>query len=478
MNTILRSCAVCAMVFFFGLSFVRGENAAASDGPNIIVIFIDDMAYADIGSFGSAIPTPNLDRLASEGRRFTNFVVSSAVCSASRSALLTGCYHRRVGITGALGPNVRIGLDPDEETIAEVCKKRGYATACFGKWHLGHRSPFLPTEQGFDRYFGLPYSNDMWPYHPESSQYPALPLIEGTQIINPSVDAETMRNLTTWYTERAVAFIEENRDRPFFLYMPHTMVHVPLAVSDKFAGKSNHGLFGDAVMEVDWSVGEVVDAVRRCGLERKTFILFTSDNGPWLSYGDHAGSALPFREGKGTSFEGGIRVPTIAWFPERIPAGTTCNELASTIDVLPTVAHLIGAELPSRKIDGCDIRPLLFGEPDAKSPHDALAIYYADQLQAIGDTRWRLVFPHTYRTLGGRTGGSGGKPVKYENKQTELALYDLDNDIGQTTDVQAAHPEVVARLKSAANEIRAELGEGNNFGPGVRRPRMIEEEKR
>ncbi|MGL4944191.1 MAG: sulfatase-like hydrolase/transferase [Thermoguttaceae bacterium] len=254
------------------------ENLSAADvrqndpRPNIIVIFIDDMGYADIGSFGGKIPTPNLDRLASEGRRFTNFLVSSAVCSASRSALLTGCYHRRVGVEGALFPNACIGLDPDEETIAEVCRREGYATACFGKWHLGHLPEFLPTSQGFDEYFGLPYSNDMWPPNHPEGRYPPLPLFDGTVVVNDNVDAVTQSQLTTWYTEHAVSFIERNKDRPFFLYLPHTMVHVPLFVSDRFAGKSDHGLFGDVVMEVDWSVGEVVAALRRCGLERKTLL--------------------------------------------------------------------------------------------------------------------------------------------------------------------------------------------------------------
>jgi arylsulfatase A len=330
--------------------------------PNIVVIFIDDMGYADIGPFGATdYETPNLDQMAAEGMRFTDFVVSSAVCSASRSALMTGCYHRRIGISGALGPNAKHGINSDEVTLAEICRQKNYATAIFGKWHLGHHPKFLPLQHGFDEYFGLPYSNDMWPYHPGVShlpmeerlkRWPHLPLIEGNRVINPQVTGEDQAQLTTQYTEHAVDFIHRHREQPFFLYVPHSMVHVPLYVSDKFKGKSGQGLFGDVVMEVDWSVGQILKQIRQDNLQDNTLVVFTSDNGPWLSYGDHAGSAGPLREGKGTEFEGGIREPTVMWWPGRIPAGATCNELASTIDILPTVAALIGAELPDHKIDG------------------------------------------------------------------------------------------------------------------------------
>jgi arylsulfatase A-like enzyme len=450
----------------------------AAETPNIILFFIDDMGYADIGPFGGDIPTPNLDRLASEGRKFTNFLVSSPVCSASRVALMTGCYHRRVSIAGALGPGANIGLHPDEETIAEICKKKNYATACFGKWHLGNAPQFLPLNQGFDEYFGLPYSNDMWPFHPDGNQranYPPLRLIEGSTRLDEIVTGEMQKNLTTWYTERAIKFIEKNKDKPFFLYLPHTMVHVPLFVSNKFDGKSGKGLYGDVVMEIDWSVGEIIDTLRRLNLDKNTLVIFTSDNGPWLSYGNHAGSAGPLREGKGTSFEGGVREPTIFWMPSRIPANTTCDQLASTIDILPTVAQLIGAPLPEKKIDGKDIRPLMFGEPNAKSPHEAFAIYFNQQLQAVRDTRWKLIFPHQYRQMEGQTPGKDGMPRPYAQGRATLALYDLENDIGETTDISAEHPEIVKRLQDAADSIRADLGAGNNIGPGVRPAGKIEE---
>jgi len=467
--------ALAILLFCSPFSFV----AQAADTPNIVLIFMDDMAYADIGPFGSDVPTPNFDRLAAEGRRFTNFIVSSAVCSASRSALMTGCYHRRVGVAGAYGPRSPLGLHPDEETIAEICKTKGYATACFGKWHLGDHPEFYPLNQGFDEYFGLPYSNDMWPYHPaivnlpddhpRKNTYPPLQLVEGNTRLNEIITPELQKNLTTWYTERAVKFIEKNKDKPFFVYVPHSMPHVPLFVSDKFEGKSGKGLFADVVMEIDWSVGQIMETLRRLHLDKNTLVIFTSDNGPWLSYGDHAGSAGPLREGKGTSYEGGIREPTLFWWQGRIPANSTCDQLASTIDILPTIAHLIGAPLPEKKIDGKDIRPLMFGTPNAVSPHEAFAIYYAGQLQSVRDNRWKLVFPHQYRTMIGQTPGKDGFPGNYVQRQATFALYDLTNDIGETTDCSADQPEVVKRLQAAADAIRAELGDGdNNPGPGVR----------
>ena len=447
-------------------------SASQGETPNVIVIFIDDMGYADIGPFGAKdYPTPNLDRMAKDGMKFTDFVVSSAVCSASRVALLTGCYHIRVGITGALGPGSQIGINEQETTLAELCKSKGYATACYGKWHLGHHPKFLPTAHGFDEYYGLPYSNDMWPYHPANVAklqkdpnakpiYPPLPLIDNTTVINAAVDAEKQAELTGDYTRRAVNFIEQNKDKPFFIYLPHSMVHVPIYASKAFEGKSGAGLYGDVVMEVDWSVGEILNTLEKHNLENNTLVIFTSDNGPGLSYGDHAGSAGALREGKGTMFEGGYREPTIMRWPGKIPAGTTCDELASTIDILPTVAKLIGASLPEHPIDGKDITPLMFAEPDALSPHQAFTCYYGGgQLQAIRDRQWKLHFPHQYRTLAGRAGGTGGQPVNYENARMELALYDLKADISESRNVAEEHPEVVARLMKAAEASRVELGD-------------------
>lgn len=483
-GTISRPAWACRTIPIFcllfpGSCFVRGEEAKPTESPNVIVVFIDDMGYADIEPFGGKIPTPNLDRMANEGRCFTNFIVPSATCSASRAALMTGCYPRRVGIPSVLSPWAEIGLHPDEKTIADICKQKGYATACFGKWHLGSLTEFLPTNRGFDEYLGLPYSNDMWPWALDAKTYtwtrrknaaaPPLCLIEGTTIVE-EVTPDVQKTLTKQYTDRAVRFIETNKDRPFFLYVPHSMVHVPLFVGEEFDGKSGLGLFADIVMEVDWSVGRILDTVRRLGLEENTLVVFTADNGPWLSYGNHAGSAYPLRAGKGTSFEGGIREPTVFWWPKTVPAGTKCDRLASTIDLLPTIAHLIDTDLPPNPIDGKDIRPLLFAEPDAESPHEAYAVYFNDRLEAVRGDRWKLVLPHSYRSLEGQEIGRDGRPGKYKQKLVGQALYDLHRDIGETTDCSHLYPEIVKQLSEAARKIRDDLGEGKKLGSGVRPP--------
>jgi arylsulfatase A len=455
---------------------------AAQRSPNVVVIFMDDMAYADIGPFGAkGYETPHLDQMAKEGRMFTDFYVTQAVCSASRAGLLTGCYNVRVGIMGALGPGAKHGIHENEITLAEICKQKGYATAAYGKWHLGHHKKFLPMQHGFDDYFGLPYSNDMWPYHPgvrhlsmeeRLKRWPHLPLIEKNATINSKVTPKDQEQLTTQYTERAVKFIERNKDQPFFLYVPHSMVHVPLYVSDKFKGKSKRGLFGDVMMEVDWSVGQILQALRKNQLEKNTLVIFTSDNGPWLSYGDHAGSAGPLREGKGTMFEGGCRESAIAWWPGTIPAGTICKEPAMTIDILPTVSNLIGAQLPNHKIDGKDIMPLLKGIPGAASPQEAYFMYYGRELQAMRMGKWKLHFPHRYRTMAGRPGGKGGIPTDYSQDNIGLALFDLSNDIGETTDVKDDYPEVLKKMQDLADDMRTDLGDSLTKvdGEGLRSP--------
>jgi arylsulfatase A len=463
---------------FLLLALPPAEARQPGRPPNIVILFIDDLGYGDIGAFGAkGYATPNLDRLAREGRIFTDFYVSQAVCSASRAALLTGCYNNRIGILGALTPESKVGLSSGETTLAEICKQKSYATACYGKWHLGHQRSFLPLQHGFDEYFGLPYSNDMWPLHPTTKSFPDLPLLEGNDVVKAALTHEDQSQLTTQYTERAVAFIEKNRERPFFLYVPHTMVHVPLHVSEKFRGKSGVGLFGDVMMEVDWSVGQIVDAIRKQGLEKDTLLLFTSDNGPWLSYGDHAGSAGPLREGKGTMFDGGCREPTIFWGPGRVSAGTVCPVPAMTIDLLPTIAHLLGATLPQHPIDGRNIWPLISGESGAQSPQEAYYFYWGRELQAVRSGRWKLHLPHSYSTLNGRKGGSGGMPAKYETKRLEESLFDLEKDPGESTDVKDSNPEVVARLRTLAAGIRKELGDSatKETGLGVREPGRIKD---
>ncbi len=426
--------------------------------PNFVIVYTDDQGYQDVGCFGSPdIKTPNLDRMATEGRRFTGFCVAQAVCSASRTALLTGCYPNRVGILGALGPNAKHGIGDRELTLAQVVKQRNYATAIFGKWHLGHHPKFLPTRHGFDEYFGLPYSNDMWPHHPTAGKnFPPLPLIEGEKVVQTMPD---QTQLTTWYTQRAVQFIEKNKDRPLLLYVAHNMPHVPLHVSERFKGKSARGPYGDVIMEIDWSVGEILKTLQRLDLDRNTLVIYTSDNGPWLSYGNHAGSAGAFREGKGTTFEGGVRVPCIMRWPGRIPAGTATNELAATIDVLPTIAKLIGVELPKdRIIDGRDIWPLMSAQPGANSPHDVYYYYWGQELQAIRSGQWKLHFPHSYPSLG-EPRGSGGKPGPYVQKKIGQELFDLEADVGETTNVADQHPDVVKRLEDLAEQARDDLGD-------------------
>lgn len=426
------------------------------DRPNFVIIFTDDQGYRDVGCFGAeGFETPNLDRMAAEGVRFTDFYSAAPSCSPSRAALITGCYPTRAGLPNVLGPSSKIGINDSETTLAEVLKTRGYATACFGKWHLGDHPKFLPVHHGFDEYFGLPYSNDMWPRHPTSDRYPPLPLIEGDQIIQYNPD---QRMLTTWYTEHAVDFIRKHKEEPFLVYLPHSMPHVPLHVSEKFAGKSKQGMYGDVIMEIDWSVGQILSTLCELGLEENTLVLFTADNGPWLSYGDHAGCALPLREGKGTTFDGGQREPFIAWWPGQIPPGNVCREMAAMFDLLPTLAGLADAELDTtRKIDGKDIWPLLSGVSDAKTPHEAFFYHRSGRLEAVRSGKWKLHMPHKYRSLGPEGPGSGGWPAPYEMKEMGWALFDLENDIGETTDVADQHPEVVERLKKLLDEFQKDI---------------------
>jgi len=443
------------------------KQASSLDKPNVVIIFCDDVGYADVGVFGAkGYKTPNIDRMAAEGVKFTDFYAAAPSCTPSRAALMTGCYPQRVSLPNVIGPSAKIGISSEEKTIAEVLKPLGYTTACYGKWHLGHHPEFLPMRHGFDDYFGLPYSNDMWPKHPTNDKYPDLPLIEGERVIEYNPD---QTQLTTWYTERSVRFIEKNKDRPFFLYLPHSMAHVPLFVSDKFKGKSEQGMYGDVMMEIDWSVGQILLTLKRLGIDKKTLVIFSSDNGPWLSYGDHAGSARPLREGKGTTFDGGQRESTIMRWPGRIPAGKVCKEPASTMDILPTVAKLTGAPLPSHTIDGRDIWPLMSGRPGAKSPHEAFFYYRGYALEAVRSGKWKLHLPHAYRTLAGREGGTGGQPAKYEQAEIGLSLFDLEKDIGEQNDVSSQYPDVVERLLSLAEQMRRELGDSSKKMKGSSR---------
>jgi len=444
---------------------------------NLVIIFADDLGYADVGCYGArGFETPNLDRMAAQGVRFTDFYVPQAVCSASRAALLTGCYPNRVSLLHALMPWAENGISADEETLAEVLKKQGYVCGIFGKWHLGHHRDFLPLQHGFDEYFGLPYSNDMWPVDfdgrpvgsdDRKARYPFPPLIEGNTKVSEIRTLADQDRLTTLYTERAVRFIENNKDRPFFLYVPHSMVHIPLGVSEKFRGKSNQGLYGDVIMELDWSVGEILKALEKAGLERTTLVVFASDNGPWLNFGNHAGSAGPLREGKGSEWEGGVRVPCIMRWPGRIKAGSVCSEPAATMDILPTFATIAGAPLPEKKIDGFNLLPLLSGETRV-SPRQELLYYYGTEFQAVRQGKWKLHVPHTYTSYEGLEPGRDGFPGPTEKRKTGYELYDLEKDIGERHNVIEVFPDVAEHLMALAERAREELGDGERPGREVR----------
>lgn len=468
------------IALLIALLFTASLLHAADRLPNVVIVFTDDQGYGDLGINGAeGYETPHIDRMAKEGRHFTRWYAAQGVCSASRAALLTGCYPNRIGIHGALGPGSRHGLNPEETTLAEIFKSKGYATAAFGKWHLGDHEKFLPLQHGFDEFFGIPYSNDMWPLHPTNKSFPPLPLIEGNERLR-IADEHDQKMLTTWLTARSVDFINRHREQPFFLYVPHPQPHVPLYVSDRFAGTTELGLYGDVIAELDWSVGEILNAIDTNGLAEDTLVIFTSDNGPWLSYGTHGGSSGPLREGKGTAWEGGVREPTVMRWTGTIPAGTVCDEPGMTIDLLPTLAGIIGAELPERKIDGKDILPLLTGVEGAKNPHGSYWFYYKqNELHAVSSGTWKLVFPHGYRSLDGGEGGDGGLPVPYKNLITGLVLYDLSNDPGESKDLAPAHPEKVAELTKQAEVARAELGDAltKQKGSGNRQPGRLSEEE-
>ena len=471
-----------ALFFLNSFKSPAFKNTPSPVQQNIVIIFMDDMGYGDPECYGGGpYHTPHINQLAAGGMRFTNFYVAQAVCSASRSALLTGCYPTRIGINGALDHRSKIALHPDEETIAELLKSKGYATGMVGKWHLGSREPYLPLQQGFDEYFGLPYSNDMWPVYYDGqpwtdtssyrSTYPALPLYQGNKIIKTLKTLDEQSQLTKMYTERAVQFIAKNKRKPFFLYLAHAMVHVPIAAAASFKGSSGAGVFGDVMQEVDWSVGEVVKALKENGLSENTLVIFTSDNGPWLTFGNHAGSSGGLREGKGTAWDGGLKVPCIMSWPGKIAPGTICNNLATTMDILPTLAGICKASLPSKKIDGVNIIDLLRGIPNA-NPRDEF-VYYYDQnnLKAIRKGNWKLVFPaisQTYRKSGAI--GGDGFPGKYGSDSVSLLLYNLRTDPGEERDMKDQHPAIVSQLTAIAEKYRKEIGDGltHQIGSAVR----------
>ncbi len=424
--------------------------------PNIVVIFLDDSGWSDFEPFGELVlKTPEVATLAREGRSYHNFYVPQAICSASRSALLTGCYPGRTKVFGAHGPKAK-GLDPSFATMGEVFKAAGYATAVFGKWHCGDQPETRPPARGFDESCGLMYSNDMWKYHPENPEhwgkYP-IQYWENGEVTIEEIEKEDQKYLTKWYTEKAVDFIKRRKDEAFLLYVPHSMPHVPIFCSDEFAGKSGQGLYGDVMLELDWSVGQINQALKENGLEENTIVIFTSDNGPWTSYGNHSGNT-PFREAKATSFDGGIRSACIIKYPGKLAAGTSSASAFFSIDLLPTLCHLTDAPLPENEIDGKNVWDLIRGEPGARNPQDYYAISTGSNFEGVmsGDGRWKLHLPHGYRVL--QQAGNDGAAGVYTQAQIDTSLYDMEKDPYETENVIAQNPEAAKRLLRYAEQHR------------------------
>ena len=444
------------------LMLITGACTQAPE-PNIVILLADDLAYSDLALYAdTGLTTPNLERMARGGMRFTDFYVAAASCSPSRAALLTGRYPQRVDVPGVLMPQSRKGLPSETITLAEMLQSAGYATACYGKWHLGHLEPHLPHKHGFDDYFGIPYSNDMTPDstknpNPYARRHPPLPLVEGITTVETEPD---QRYLTMRYTERAVAFIEQNADRPFFLYLPYAAPHMPLFVSEAFDGASGRGLYSDVLLEIDWSVGQILDALERQGIAQSTLVFFTSDNGPWLVKGAGSGSARPLREGKGTTFEGGQRVPFLAYWPGMIPANSTNSAMATAMDFMPTIARLVGIAVDGWPFDGHDITALLRGDPHAVTPYEALFFVQGQRVQAVRAGPWKLHAPHRYRSIHGATLSTPSHPGAYAQDSIGLALFDLHADAGERNNVAGAYPEVAARLIARIDSAQAYLAPG------------------
>jgi len=440
---------------FLLLAVLGSAATSLARPPNVVVIFIDDMGYGDIGPYGATKQrTPQLDRMAKEGMKLTSFY-ATPVCSVSRAQMMTGCYGARVSVPGVYFPGQSVGLNPAEVTVAERLKEKGYATQIIGKWHLGDQPEFLPTRQGFDHYLGIPYSNDMLKKSAET-KVPVVPLLRDEKIVE-LMDGDAQTRLVEIYTKEAVDFIGRNKDKPFYLYFAHNAVHTPIHPGAAFAGKSQNGRFGDWVEEVDWSVGQVLDALRSQDLDKDTLVVFTSDNGPWLTKGNDGGSAGPLRGGKGSTWEGGVREPTIAWWPGHVPANSVNDAVAGTIDLLPTFVSLAGGTVPATPvIDGRDITSILLGQ-SKESAREAHYYFHAYDLQAVRQGRWKLALVPQ----------SDGMSKQAAKVPAGLRLYDLDTEIGEQTDVAAQHPEIVAKLKALADKMAAEIG---GKTPTSRRP--------
>ena len=442
-----------------------------NNNPNIIFILADDLGYSDLSSYGSkTIETINIDKLADDGVKLTSYYAAQPVCSASRAAILTGAYPNRIGIYNAFGPTSDSGISHDEYTLAEMLKDNGYKTGIFGKWHLGSKKEFFPTNHGFDEFYGILYSNDMWRWHPEYPEgYPQdLLLYRNENALKEIIDQS---NLTKDITSESINFIEKNKDRPFFLYIAHPQPHVPLFVSKDFENITGNGLYADVITEIDYSVGRILDKLEESGLTENTIVVFTSDNGPWLSYGNHSGSSGIYREGKGTTWEGGVRVPSIIKFPNGLKPNEI-DEPLMAIDWMPTFAGITDSKLSKYKIDGKDIWPLLSGR-ESKSPHEKLYFYYrVNELHSIRMNNWKIQFSRTYRSLNGKEGGKDGIPVKYDmNLLEKNELYNLKNDPKEIDNVYDQFPEIVKKMEKLADEARFDLGDNLKgiYGIGTRK---------
>ncbi len=469
------------MLILFILLNTAGCKSEKDQLPNIIIILTDDQGYADLSVYGADdFETPNIDQLAAEGIRFTDFYVSEAVSTSSRASLLTGSLAQRIGLSGiALTPLSMKGLNPEEQTIPSLLKQKDYATAIYGKWHLGSQNEFFPHQHGFDEYVGLPYSNDMWPYtyHGEPitdgyrTNYPPLYVYEDTVPTQEITSLNDQSKLTGLYTEKAVSFINKNKDKPFFLYVPHSMPHTPIAASEKFKGTSQQGEYGDVIQEIDWSVGKIMNALKANNIDEQTLVIFVSDNGPWMNFGNHAGSADPLREGKGSMWEGGCRVPCVMRWPGEIPAGKVIEQMAASVDLLPTIAQLTETKLAGNEIDGLSIVPYLLGE-DADTIRNHYAYYYGGQLQAVRKNDWKLYFPHKYRSYEGVEPGMDGTPGNYNFKTCGIELYNLKDDISETRILNEQYPQIVEELSQLADSFRIILGDRLNgqLGTNNREP--------
>lgn len=467
-------------LFIIFLTLIFSSFSVKDTKPNVIIIYFDDMGYGDTEPYGmTGIHTPNFNRLAAEGIRFTNYNTVQAVCTASRAALLTGAYSNRVGLAGAIGPGANVALSMEEETIASLLKGNGYKTGMLGKWHLGSEAPYFPMSYGFQSFYGLPYSHDYWATDYDGTpvtkdgdyrkNWGAVPVIEGDKIIKKISTLDEQSEWTTTLTEKAVSFIKQNKKEPFFLYLAHPMPHVPLAVSNKFKGKSELGVFGDVIMELDWSVGEILNTLDKEKLADNTVIMLMSDNGPWVHFGNNAGSTGGFREGKGTAFEGGTRVPCIMRWPKKIQAGNVSGELISNLDILPTVSAITNSPLPKKRIDGLNLTPLLLGKTN-NGPREVLYYYYdKNSLKAVRYKHWKLVLPHKSQSYETGTLGKDRFPGKIKSIEVPLGLYDLSHDPGEKYDIKDLYPETVKEIMVYVEEARQDLGDDLTKQEGANR---------